>query len=65
MADINRKPISTQISEKLTPDHQKTMGKRIKESVTGGIDHIKAVLTPNSKKSVTQQATDKVRGTGH
>lgn len=62
---MNRKPISTQIAEKVTPDHEKTMGERIKESVTGGIDNIKAVLTPNSQKSVTQQAADKVRGTNH
>ena len=62
MADINRKPISTQISEKVTPDSQKTFGERVKESVTGAIDHAKAVLTPNSQKSVTQQATDKVHG---
>ena len=63
MADINRKPISTQISEKLTPDTQKTTGQQIKESVTGTIDRIKAVLTPDSHKSVSQQATDRIRGT--
>ena len=65
MADINRKPISTQISEKVTPDSQKTFGERVKENITGAIDHVKATLTPNSQKSVTQQATDKVHGTGH
>ena len=62
MSDPNRKDISTQVSEKMTPDHEKTMGERVKESVTGAADRVKAALTPESKKSVTQQATDKVRG---
>lgn len=62
MSDSNRKNVSTQVSEALTPDSHKTTGERIKESVTGAIDRVKSAVTPNSEKSVTQQAVDKVRG---
>lgn len=62
MSDSNRKDISSQISEKMTPDSQKTTGEKIKESVTGLTDRVKAAVTPDSQKSVTQQASDKVRG---
>ncbi len=62
MSDSDRKNISTQVSEKLTPDHQKTTGEKIKETVTGFTDKVKAAVTPDSQKSVTQQASDKVRG---
>lgn len=69
MSDDNRKDFSTQLSEKVTPDHQKTTGEKIKESVTGVTDRVKAALTPDSQKSVSQQVGDKVRGntdtTGH
>ena len=63
MSDSSRKDFSTQIAEKATPDHEKTTGEKIKESVTGSIDRVKAALTPDSKKSVTQQVGDKARGT--
>jgi len=62
MSDSNRKDFSTQISEKVTPDHQKTTGEKIKESVTGVTDRVKAALTPESQKSIPQQVGDKVRG---
>lgn len=62
MSDPTRKDISTQISEKVTPDHEKTTGEKIKEKVTGVTDRVKAALTPDSQKSVTQQTADKVRG---
>jgi hypothetical protein len=62
MADNNRKPISTQVSEKMTPDSHKTMGEQIKESITGTFDRVKAAVTPNSEKSLSQQAADKARG---
>lgn len=61
MSDSNRKDFSTQISEKVTPDHQKTTGEKIKESVTGVTDRVKAALTPDSQKSIPQQMGDKVR----
>lgn len=62
MSDSNRKDFSTQITEKVTPDHQKTTGEKIKESVTGMTDRVKAALTPDSQKSIPQQLGDKARG---
>lgn len=62
MSDSNRKDFTTQIAENATPDHEKTTGEKIKESVTGGIDRVKAALTPDSKKSIPQQMGDKARG---
>lgn len=62
MSDANRKDISTQLGEKLTPDHEKTLGERTKEKVTGAVDRVKSALTPDAHKSVSQQAADKVRG---
>jgi hypothetical protein len=62
MSDSNRKDFSTQVTEKMTPDHEKTTGERIKEKLTGGIDRMKAALTPDSKKSIPQQMGDKTRG---
>jgi hypothetical protein len=62
MSDINRKPIATQVEEKLTPDHQKTAGEQVKETVTGVVDRAAALVTPDSKKSLPQQAADKTRG---
>ena len=63
MADDGRKPISTQLSEKVTPEHHKTTGEKVKEFVTDTVDRVKAAVTPNSEKSLTQQAADSVRGT--
>jgi hypothetical protein len=61
MSDTGRKDFSTQIAEKVTPDHEKTTGERIKESVTGAVDRVKAALTPDAQKSLPQQAGDKLR----
>jgi len=62
MSDSNRKDFASQVTEKVTPDHQKTTGEKIKETVTGGMDRVKAALTPDSQKSVSQQVGDKARG---
>lgn len=62
MSDSNRKDLTSQVTEKMTPDHQKTTGEKIKESVTGMADRVKAAVTPDAHKSVSQQAADKVRG---
>ncbi len=65
MTDIGRKDVSTQIAEKTTPQSQKTTGEKVKESVTGAIDKAKAVVTPNSQKSTTQQVVDSSHGNHH
>jgi len=62
MSDSGRKDLSTQITEKATPQEHKTVGEKVKESVTGAMDRVKAAITPDSEKSVTQQAADKARG---
>lgn len=61
MSDTGRKDINTQIIEKVTPDQHKSIGERVKESVTGATDRIKGALTPDSEKSLFQQASDKAR----
>ena len=61
MADNNRKPISTQVTERLTPESHKTTGEKIKETLTNVIDKVKGAVTPDSEKSLSQQAADKVR----
>lgn len=62
MSDTGRKSIATQITEKVTPDSQKTTGQKVKEVATDFADRVSAAVTPNTKKSVPQQVTDKTRG---
>lgn len=62
MSDPTRKDFTTQITEKATPESHKTTGQKIKESVTDTLDRAKSAMTPDSEKSVTQQAADKTRG---
>ncbi len=62
MSDNNRKPLTTQASERLTPDSHKTTGEKIKEGLTNIVDKVKSTVTPDSEKSVSQQTADKVRG---
>ena len=64
MADSGRKSFSTQVSEKITPQTEKTTGEKVKENVTGALDNVKAAITPNTQKSVSQQAADKARHPG-
>jgi hypothetical protein len=62
MSDTGRKDITTQVSEKVTPQEHKTVGEKVKESVTGAMDRVKGAATPDSEKSVSQQTADKIRG---
>jgi len=62
MSDATRKNIAPQVTEKLTPDEQKTTGEKVKEGVTGALDRAAAAITPDSKKSLPQQVSDKARG---
>lgn len=59
MADHNRKSFTQKTRESLIPNEQKTLGERIKESVTDGIDSIKATLQPKETKGVPQQIADR------
>lgn len=62
MSDTGRKDLSTQLTEKVTPQEHKTPGEKFKETVTGAMDRVKSAVTPNAEKSVTQQTADKLRG---
>ncbi len=61
MSDVSRKPLSNQISEKLTPQSEKSTPQKISETVTGLADKVAAKITPNHEKSTTQQVVDKTR----
>jgi heat shock protein 9/12 len=62
MSDTGRKDITTQVQEKLTPDQEKTTGEKVKETVTGVLDKAQAAVTPDTKKSLPQQVSDKAQG---
>jgi translation elongation factor EF-1beta len=61
MSDANRKNISQQLKEKITPESEKTTFQKVKEHVSDGIDRVKAAITPEQHKSTTQQIADKIR----
>ena len=61
MSDNGRKDFTTQVAEKVTPQQEKTLGEKVKETVTGATDKVVAAVTPNEKKSVPQQVADKAR----
>lgn len=62
MSDHNRKSVSEQVTERMTPNSEKTVFERVKETVTDTVDKGKAMLTPQSEKSTSQTVTDRVRG---
>lgn len=55
---VGRKDFSDKLSEKVTPDSQKSTLQKGKESVTDAVDHAASNLTPSSEKSTTQKAAD-------
>lgn len=61
MSDFGRKDLHKRMEEDATPQSQKSTGEKIKESVTNAADRVASAVTPNSQKSVTQQAADKHR----
>lgn len=61
MSDANRKSFTQQARESMVPDHEKTMGQSIKESLTDAIDRVKGALQPTESKGLPQQAADKLR----
>ncbi|KAG7193235.1 uncharacterized protein KQ657_000997 [Scheffersomyces spartinae] len=61
MSDAGRKPISTKLSESLTPDSQKTTTEKVKESVTGQADKFAAAVQPQQEKSFAQTVSDDVQ----
>ncbi len=61
MSDFGRKDLHKRMEEDATPNSQKTTGEKMKETVTNAADRVAAAVTPNSQKSVTQQAADEQR----
>lgn len=61
MADAGRKDFSTKITEKLTPDSQKTVYDKAKENLTDSYDKAAAALAPEESKSFSQQVGDSVQ----
>lgn len=61
MADSGRKDFSQKISEKITPQSEKSMYDKTKESVTDTADKIANELTPDNQKSFSQSVGDSVQ----
>ncbi|EON66388.1 hypothetical protein W97_05485 [Coniosporium apollinis CBS 100218] len=62
MSDMGRKSVGDQISDKVTPDSQKSTLDQAKESVSGAGDRVASAVQPEGDKSATQKASDSVRG---
>jgi hypothetical protein len=60
MSDPSRKSFTERARENIIPDHHKSVGERIKESVTDTVDRVKAAFTPHEAKGLPQQAADKL-----
>lgn len=61
MADAGRKDFSDKLSEKVTPDSQKTYYDQAKEAVTDAYDKAASALTPEDNKSLGQRLGDSVQ----
>ncbi|KAL5114092.1 hypothetical protein ACEQ8H_008024 [Pleosporales sp. CAS-2024a] len=64
MSDSLRKGLGDQVSEKITPDSQKSTGQKASENVTGFGDKIAGSLQPEGGKSATQKLGDATRSGG-
>ena len=61
MSDAGRKPISTKVSESLTPDSQKSTFEVVKETVTDKVDKAAGAVQPEQEKSFAQSVSDGVQ----
>lgn len=64
MSDLGRKNLSDKISEKVTPDSQKSVLQQGTEAVSGAADKVAAAVTPESQKLASQTLADKAQS-GH
>ncbi|KAI1003026.1 hypothetical protein K3495_g5180 [Podosphaera aphanis] len=62
MSDFSRKGFAEQAQNKVTPQSKKPTSSIISENVSGAGDKFASTIQPDSKKSGTQEAFDKVRG---
>ncbi|ODV59684.1 heat shock 9/12 family protein [Ascoidea rubescens DSM 1968] len=60
MSDQGRKDFSQKIHEKAKPESQKTFGEKTKEKASNAADSVSRAVQPNSEKSNTQKAADKL-----
>ncbi|KAH8684838.1 putative 12 kDa heat shock protein [Tricladium varicosporioides] len=58
MSDIGRKGLGEQVSEKVTPQSQKSTFQVASENVTGVGDKIMGAVQPSGNKSTTQKVGD-------
>ncbi|THV45981.1 hypothetical protein BGAL_0430g00060 [Botrytis galanthina] len=61
MSDSLRKGVGEQVSEKVTPDSQKSTTTKIGENISGGADKVAGAVQPSDSKSTTQELSDKTR----
>ncbi|RDW92306.1 chaperone shock protein Hsp12-like protein [Coleophoma crateriformis] len=64
MSDSMRKGLGDQVSEKVTPDSQKTYTQKASETVTGLGDKVAGAVQPEGEKSATQKMGDATRSGG-
>ncbi|RUS21436.1 heat shock protein 9/12-domain-containing protein [Endogone sp. FLAS-F59071] len=62
MSDYNRKDLTEQAKEKITPDNQKSYTQQVGEQFSGATDRVKAAITPESHKGTAQSTFDSARG---
>lgn len=64
MSDLGRKSYTDKVTEKITPDSQKSTLDKAKEDITGTLDKGVAAVTPDSQKSFGQSVADHAQA-GH
>lgn len=65
MSDKGRKSFSKKMEEDTTPQEQKSMGERAKESVTNAYDKMASKMEPESDKSMSQKMHDETKYNKH
>lgn len=61
MSDLGRKNFSDKVSEAVTPESQKSVLEKTKESVTNTADSFAGKATPDNQKSFPQTVSDNVK----
>jgi len=61
MSDTGRKGLGEQVSEKVTPDSQKSFTDKASENLSGTYDKAAGALQPDDEKSTTQKIGDSTR----
>jgi hypothetical protein len=61
MSDTGRKGLGEQVSEKITPDSQKSYADKASENLSGAYDQVASSVQPESEKSTTQKLGDSTR----